>query len=228
MAYAWSVFHEDRFLNYYPPHFAAWLSVTTTAVVAAASQICMRFDPTRVAVVIVDEGATHMITTPTILRMLREVFLKDPGTYAGNRMRAGMLGGETITPDVLDAVAAMFPRTQLMGSLGAAESGSAIMHTGLGNDRLRHDDGRLLGRPMAGVTVQLREPDTGAVVDEADRAGELFVRGPIASGIWGDEEATARHFPDGWWPSGELLIRDKDGYFSFAGRGDNVFKSGAI
>ncbi|MEU9734775.1 class I adenylate-forming enzyme family protein [Streptomyces sp. NPDC048002] len=228
MAYAWSVFHEDRFLNYFPPHFAAWFGVLTTATVAAATQICMRFDPGGVAAAISSEQCTHLITTPTMIRMLREVHAAGPELFAGNRVRAGMLGGETITPDILDAVADMFPTLQLMGSLGATESGGAIMHTGLGNPRVQRDDGHLVGKPMIGVTVELRDPDTGVVVTGPDHPGELFVRGPIAAGVWGDPEATDRNFPDGWWRSGDLLVRDKDGYFYFAGRGDSVFKSGAI
>ncbi|MFF2324428.1 MULTISPECIES: class I adenylate-forming enzyme family protein [unclassified Streptomyces] len=228
MAYAWSVFHEDHFLNYFPPHFAAWLSVQTTSVIGAASQVCMRFDPLRVAAALTEEQCTHLITTPTMVRMLRELYTRDPGTFAGNRMRVGMLGGETITQDVLDAVGEMFPSLQLMGSFGATESGGAMMHTGLGNERVRHDDGRLVGKPMPGITAELRDPDSGELIAGPDRPGELYVRGPIASGIWGDEELTTRNFPDGWWRSGDLLVRDKDGYFSFAGRGDNVFKSGAI
>jgi acyl-coenzyme A synthetase/AMP-(fatty) acid ligase len=228
MAYAYSLFPEDTFLNYFPPHFTAWFGVNSTAVMAAATQVVMRFDPPRVVRALVDEGCTHLITTPSMVRMFRGVYQQDPESFAGNRVRAGMLGGEPITPDVMEAVATMFPSLQLMGSLGSTESGGAIMHTGLGNERVRHDDGRLVGKPMIGMTVELRDPDTGAVITGPDQAGELFVRGPIASGVWGDDALTAKNFPDGWWRSGDLLVRDADGYYSFAGRGDSVFKSGAI
>lgn len=226
MAYAWGVYHADRFINYFPPHFTAWMGVTSTAIVAAATQVCMRFDPEHVAKVIGSERCTHMITSPTMVRMLHMQFERHPELFAGNAMRAGMLGGEAITPDVLDAVSAMFPSLKLMGSLGATEG--ALMHTGLGNPRMDTDDGRLLGKPLPGITAELRDIDTGERIEESGKPGELFVRGPIAAGIWEDEAATAKHFPDGWWRSGDVLVRDEDGYFRFAGRADNVFKSGAI
>lgn len=225
MAYAWGVYHEDRFINYLPPHFTAWVGVNTVAFVAGASQVCLRFDPGQVAKAIAAEACTHTVTTPTMVRMLLNQFESHPELFADNAMRVGMLGGETITPDVLNAVAAMFPSLRLMGSLGATEG--AIMHTGIGNQRMDTDDGRLVGKPLPGITVELRDVDTGAVIEGAG-TGELFVRGPIASGIWGDEAATAKNFPDGWWRSGDLLVRDEEGYYSFGGRADNVFKSGAI
>lgn len=228
MAYGWSVYHEDCFPNFMPPHFAAWFSIQTVSVIAAATQMFVRFDPTVVNRAIRDEGCTQLIISPSMIRMLRQVWDTDPDSAPNPRVRVGMLGGEPITPDVLDSVDTMFPNLQLQGSLGSTESGGAILHTGLGNDRILHDEGTLVGRPMLGVTVELRDPETGAVVTEPGVAGEMFVKGPIASSIWGDEELTAKNFPDGWWRSGDLLIRDEEGYFSFAGRSDSIFKSGAI
>ncbi len=224
-AYMQSLYHEDRFVLLFPPHFVGWAYFASSAIAAAATQVCVRFDPTRVARVIAEESGTHLVISPSMVRILREEYKRDPALFAGNQVRVGMLGGERITPDVLDAVSALFPRMQRYASLGASEA--APLHTGVGNPRLAQDDGRLVGRPLPGVTVELRDADTGAVI-QGPGTGELFVRGPVAVGIWGDAEATAKNFPDGWWRSGDMLTRDEDGYFSIAGRADNVFKSGAI
>jgi acyl-coenzyme A synthetase/AMP-(fatty) acid ligase len=111
MAYGWALTHDDRFLSIMPPHFAGWLGVTISVLRAAASQVCVRFDP----------------------------------------MRAGMLGSEVITPEVMDILFKMFPKFELMASLGATEV--AISHTGVGHPRVKVDDGRLVGRPLPGAVV---------------------------------------------------------------------------
>jgi acyl-coenzyme A synthetase/AMP-(fatty) acid ligase len=226
MAYAWAMTHDDRFLSIMPPHFAGWLGVTTAVLRAAASQVCVRFDPGKVARAIADERCSHAVMSPTMVRILRGAHEANPSLFAGNDMRAGMLGGEVITPDVMDILFEMFPKFQLMGSLGATEA--AIAHTGVGHPRVKTDDGRLVGRPMPGVIVELRDTDTGEVITEPHRTGEMFVRGPIAQGVWGDPEATAANFPNGWWRSKDLLYRDEEGFLYFAGRADNLFKSGGI
>lgn len=226
MAYAWALTHEDRFLSITPPHFAGWVGATYTAIRAAATQVCMRFEPDGAARAIREEQCTHTVLTPTMVRIFRDAHLRDPSIFAGNNVRAGMLGGEVITPDVLEAVYSMFPKFKLMGSLGATEA--AIAHTGVGNPRLDTDDGRLVGRPMPGVFIELRDQETGAVIEGANQPGELFVKGPIAKGVWGDPQATAENFPEGWWRSKDVLIRDEDGYLYFVGRADNIFKSGGI
>jgi acyl-coenzyme A synthetase/AMP-(fatty) acid ligase len=226
MAYGWALTHEDRFLAIMPPHFAGWLGVTVASLRAAACQVCVRFDPGRLGKLINDEQCTHGVLSPSMVRMLRGAFEADPASYEGNAMRAGMLGGEPITQDVMDLLFRMFPKFQLMGSIGATEA--AIAHTGVGNPRVLSDDGKLVGKPFPGVFVELRDVDTGEVITEAGRPGEMFVGGAVAKGIWGDPKATEENFPGGWWRSKDLLVRDDEGYLYFVGRADNMFKSGGI
>jgi fatty-acyl-CoA synthase len=224
-AYMWELTHDDRLLNIMPPNFAGWVGATLAPMRVAASQVCLRFDPERVARTIGEEGPTHALLSPTMLRMLREQYDRDPALFANSKLRAGMLGGEAITPDILQILWRMFPDFQLVGSLGATEGG--VAHTGMGAEKVKTDDGKLVGRPMPGVFIELRDIDTGEVI-KGPGTGELFVRGAIAKGIWGDETATAENFPGGWWRSKDLLTRAADGDLYFAGRADNVFKSGGI
>jgi long-chain acyl-CoA synthetase len=226
MAYGWALTHEDRFLAIMPPHFAGWLGVTVATLRAASSQVCVRFDPRCIGGIINEQGCTHGVLSPSMVRMLRGAFEADPESFAGNQMRAGMLGGEPITQDVMDLLFKMFPKFQLMGSIGATEA--AIAHTGVGNPRVLNDDGKLVGKPFPGVFIELRDTETGEVITEAGRPGEMFVGGAVAKGIWGDPQATEENFPGGWWRSKDLLQRDEDGYLYFIGRADNMFKSGGI
>jgi acyl-CoA synthetase (AMP-forming)/AMP-acid ligase II len=136
-----------------------------------------------------------------------------------------MLGGEKITDDILSKVRTLFPKLQLLGSFGATEA--AMLHTGIASRRGANDP-LLLGKPLPGITLELRDSETDAVITGANQPGVLYVKGPTATGIWGNEEASEKNFPDGWWRSGDVVVRDEEGYLSFAGRDDFMFKSGAI
>jgi acyl-CoA synthetase (AMP-forming)/AMP-acid ligase II len=225
IAYANLLYFEDRYLNIFPPHFAGWAHVTTGCIRAAAGQVCMRFTPAELARAIVDERCTHVILTPTMVRMLRDQEEKTPGLLEGNAVRCIQLGGEAATDEVLKIVHRFFPDAGRVASHGATEA--VTLSTGPANPRLA-SGGALLGRPLPGVTVEIRDEETGAVITEPGVPGGMYVTGPVAAGIWGDAEATTANFPGGWWRSGDVVQRDAEGYYYIGGRTDNVFKSGAI
>jgi fatty-acyl-CoA synthase len=72
------------------------------------------------------------------------------------------------------------------------------------------------------------------IVDETNRAvkdgdvGELMLRGPhIFSGYWDEPEETSRTIePDGWVHTGDLVMRDDDGFYFIVGRKKDMFISG--
>jgi fatty-acyl-CoA synthase len=87
------------------------------------------------------------------------------------------------------------------------------------------------GKPYPHVDVALRDTRTGVLLDGAT-TGELVVRGPnVFAGYWGNPEATAEAFADGWLRTGDLAERDEEGYFRIVGRlkelvisgGENVY-----
>ena len=71
------------------------------------------------------------------------------------------------------------------------------------------------------------------LVDEDDREvpdgepGEVAMRGPsLFSGYWGDSEATAQAFRNGWYHMGDVLRRNSDGTLDFVDRRKYLIKSG--
>ncbi len=59
--------------------------------------------------------------------------------------------------------------------------------------------------------------------------GALHVRGPSAiSHYWRKPEKTAETIRDGWVKTGDIYRRDKDGFYFFEGRVDDVFKSSGL
>ncbi len=89
-----------------------------------------------------------------------------------------------------------------------------------------------MGRPLPGVEaaiVQRQEDGHVKVVAEPDVQGELALKRGWPSmfrGYLGMEERYRKCFDGDWYLSGDLARRDRDGYFWFVGRADDVIKSG--
>ncbi|MGH2450312.1 MAG: benzoate-CoA ligase family protein [Candidatus Limnocylindria bacterium] len=73
------------------------------------------------------------------------------------------------------------------------------------------------------------------VVDEQERSvptavvGDLWVRGPATfAGYWGQPDRTERTIRDGWVVTGDRYSEDADGYFTYAGRSDDMLRVGAM
>jgi long-chain acyl-CoA synthetase len=64
--------------------------------------------------------------------------------------------------------------------------------------------------------------DDGADCD-VDEVGELVCQNPgLAKGFWKLPDVTARKLRDGWLATGDLMRRDRDGYYYFVGRKDDM------
>ena len=84
-----------------------------------------------------------------------------------------------------------------------------------------------MGRPIPGYPIVLVDPATGErdvpegeiCIDLADRPLGLMV------GYYGDPERNAEAMADGFYHTGDVGARDADGYITYVGRADDVFKA---
>jgi acetyl-CoA synthetase len=88
-----------------------------------------------------------------------------------------------------------------------------------------------MGRPLPGIEaaiVHRVDKDTVRVIDEPNIQGELAIRPGWPSmfrGYLHDEERYRKCFVGGWYLTGDLAMRDADGYFWFVGRADDIIKT---
>ena len=86
-----------------------------------------------------------------------------------------------------------------------------------------------MGRPVPGIRAAVVHRAGGlVVVDEPDVQGELALEAGWPSmfrAYVGDEARYRACFADGWYLTGDLARQDRDGYFWFVGRKDDVIKS---
>ncbi len=110
----------------------------------------------------------------------------------------------------------------ILDGLGSTE----MLHIFLSN---RPDDVRYgtTGRPVPGYELRLVDEE-GRAVGEGE-IGELLVRGPsAASCYWNNREKSLATFQGAWTRTGDKYTRDAAGYYTYAGRSDDMIKAGGI
>ena len=83
------------------------------------------------------------------------------------------------------------------------------------------------GKPVPGYAIELRGEDGRPVAD--GEVGDLYICGPSAALMyWNNREKTRETFQGGWTKSGDKYVRDADGYYTYAGRSDDMLKVSGI
>lgn len=83
------------------------------------------------------------------------------------------------------------------------------------------------GRPV--LFVQARCVDENGDDVPPGTPGEVMYRSPqLLTGYWENPEATAEAFRDGWFRSGDLAVRDEQGYYTIVDRIKDVINTGGV
>ncbi|GAA1910857.1 AMP-binding protein [Williamsia serinedens] len=162
-------------------------------------------------------GVTTFCAPPTVWRMLIQSDLSRLSTPP--RLAVG--AGEPLNPEVIDRVRDAWGVT-IRDGFGQTETTVQIANT----PGQPIKDGSM-GRPCPGYTVGLVDPATGeSGVTEGEICVSLEQR-PLGLmvGYHGDPDRTAAAMADGWYHTGDVGSRDDDGYITYVGRTDDVFKS---
>ena len=178
-----------------------------------------KFDPEKACHLMQKYAVTNAFIPPTALKMMRQV------DNIGNRFRLGLRGimsageavGEELYRWTADALAIkineMWGQTEFNYLVGNC---SEIMPVRPGS----------MGKPYPGHTVDVIGEDGQPM--PAGETGELAARSgdPVMFlGYWGNEDATREKFIGEWFCTGDVGVRDEDGYLWFVGRKDDVISS---
>ena len=107
----------------------------------------------------------------------------------------------------------------LLERYGMTELGMVLSNT------LTHRVPGHVGEPMPGMEVRIVD-DGGAALPDGE-PGELLVRGPqVFAGYWQRPEATAAAFTDGWFRTGDVAVREPQGYRLLGRSSVDIIKSG--
>ncbi|GGF23601.1 AMP-binding protein [Williamsia phyllosphaerae] len=162
-------------------------------------------------------GVTSFCAPPTVWRMLIQ---SDLGLLT-TPPRVAVGAGEPLNPEVIERVRAQWGVT-IRDGFGQTETTVQIANSP--GQPLKSGS---MGRPCPGYVIELVDPATGeAGVTEGEICIDLAHR-PLGlmTGYHGDAEKTATAMAGGYYHSGDVGSRDEDGYITYVGRTDDVFKS---
>ncbi|MGI5205977.1 AMP-binding protein [Spirillospora sp. CA-108201] len=175
-----------------------------------------RFDPDRLLDTLERCGVTSFCAPPTVWRMLIQ---SDLGRLA-TPPREVVAAGEPLNPEVIERVKRAWDRT-IRDGFGQTETTVQIANTP--GQPVKPGS---MGRPVPGYEVVLIDPLTGEPGEEGEICLDLEDR-PLGlmTGYHGDEERTEEAMAGGRYHTGDIGSRDEDGYITYVGRADDVFKA---
>jgi 4-hydroxybenzoate-CoA ligase len=160
---------------------------------------------------------------PTVLYAVPSLFAallahKDMVEGAGSRrLKVCVSAGEALPAHIGERWKAA-TGVDILDGLGSTE----MLQTFVSN---RLDDIRYgtTGKPVPGYDVKIVDESGAELPDE--EVGELVVRGPSAGeGYWNQRQKSRRTFVGEWTHTGDKYRRDRDGYYRYCGRTDDMFK----
>ncbi|HSC02415.1 MAG TPA: acetate--CoA ligase [Solirubrobacteraceae bacterium] len=181
-----------------------------------------------------DEKVTVWYTAPTALRMLMRAGAEVAHEYDLSSLRFIASVGEPLNPEVVVWTREAYGMPA-HDNWWQTETGGIM----IANYRSMEVRPGSMGRPLPGIEAAIAKRDeddkpvlardgTLELIDDPGEHGELVLRPGWPSmfrGYLGEEERYRKCFAGGWYLTGDLVRRDRDGYFWFVGRGDDVIKS---
>jgi benzoate-CoA ligase len=184
---------------------------------AGATTILMAERPTPQSVFkrLVGQRPTVFFGVPTLYAAMLASPELPPRTAVALRVCAS--AGEALPRDIGERFTAHFG-VEILDGIGSTE----MLHIFLSNraGAVRYGT---TGVPVPGYDVELRGDDARPVAD--GEVGDLYIRGPSAALMyWTNREKSRATFQGEWTKSGDKYLRREDGYFVYAGRGDDMLK----
>jgi acetyl-CoA synthetase len=175
-----------------------------------------RFSARRTLEVLERHDVTTLCAPPTVWRLL---ILEDLGARRVT-LREALSAGEPLNPEVIEKVRRAWGIT-IRDGYGQTETTAQI-----GNSPGQALRPGSMGRPLPGYRIELLDAEGRAADEEGEVCISLDPRpAGLMAGYEGDpnlNDFVARH---GHYHTGDVAARDADGFFTYVGRDDDVFKS---
>jgi benzoate-CoA ligase len=186
------------------------------------------------SVVLMAERPTPQATFKRLVDHKPTVFYGAPTGYGGMlaspdlptkdqvALRLCSSAGEALPADIGERWTARFG-CEIIDGMGSTE----MLHVFLSNTPgdVRYGT---TGKPVPGYEVQLRG-EQGEVLTGHNEIGDLYIKGPSAALMyWNNREKSRDTFQGEWTKSGDKYSRDPEGYYTYAGRNDDMLKVSGI
>ena len=197
-------------------------------ILGATLVLVPRFHVSTFVKLIVDEAVTMMPVVPPVLNALCQT--AEAGQFPRDH-KVGWVkcGAAPLAPDLARRFTALTHIPVCQG-YGMTEA-SPVTHVGFLEPALYRPDS--IGHPLAQTDCRvLAQPDTDPADTPDDlteapsgQPGELVMRGSqFMMGYWNEPQATAAVLRDGWYWSGDIVTRDREGFYRVVDRRKEMIK----
>ena len=171
-------------------------------------------------------GVNVIFTAPTLVRMLMRFGDDLPGQYNLRSLRFLTCAGEPLNPEAqkwaYEHICGNGEWAYLVDNWWQTETGGPCLGT-LAN--MMSKPGRV-GKPLPGAQLDIVDRE-GQPIEEPDKGGILVIKRPFPHffrNVWGDPERYAENWNTipGVYFTGDVALRDADGYYMVVGRADDV------
>ena len=220
---AWGWRADDALLHALPIFHVHGLVVALHGALhaGATATLCRAFDAAAVLELLGSRRFSVFMGVPTMHRRLYQL--------AGGRridlshMRLMTSGSDRLPDDLFFGYQETFNVT-LLERYGMTETGMNLSNPLRGERRVGS-----VGMPLPGVSARIVDPATEAPLPDGE-VGEVQIKGAhVFKGYWRQAEQTAAAFSsDGWLRTGDMGLREPDGYFTLKGRAKDLIISGGL
>jgi malonyl-CoA/methylmalonyl-CoA synthetase len=219
---SWAMRATDRLLTTLPLFHVHGLAnaVHCWLTTGCHMKLTARFEATRAVEWFTQYAPTVFFGVPTMYVRLLDVDAA-AARDIGARTRLFVSGSAPLPAHVLQAFHERFGHV-ILERYGMTETLMNVSNPYLGERRAG-----TVGLPLPLTSVRIIDEHGADVADGT--SGELWVRGPnVCAGYWRREEATAAAFADGWFRTGDIGVRARDGYITLEGRRSDLIISGGF
>ena len=220
---AWGWQADDVLLHALPIFHVHGLFVALHgALYAGATTKMMReFNAQKTIELLSNGQCTVFMAVPTIHKRLLDA--PDASQFDLSQVRLITSGSDRLPDDIFTDFQKTFGYT-LLERYGMTETGMNCSNPLNGERRIGS-----VGHPLPGVEVRIVHSETGKVLSDGE-IGDVQLRGPnVFKGYWKQPDKTSTSFSaDGWFKTGDLGFRERDGYITLCGRSKDLIISGGL
>lgn len=216
---------EDTFMIVLPLfHIFAMVVLMTTSIYKGSTSILLpRFDAEAVLGMLQKHKVTIFAGVPTMYwGLLNYENTKFDLKAIASNLKIALSGGASLPVKVLEGFEAKFD-VEILEGYGMSEGSPVVTFNHFGVGRKPGS----IGTPVWGVEVKLVD-DEGNEVPLGEK-GELIYRGHnVMKGYYNKPEANAKTIKDGWLYSGDVAVKDEDGFYYIVDRTKDMIIRGGL
>ncbi len=208
--------------------FGIVLGVMAVLTHGASLVVIENYDPLIVLASVQKEKCTALYGVPTMF--IAELSHPMFDMFDMSSLRTGIMAGSPCPMDVMRQVVDKMNMKDITIAYGLTEASPVMTQTNTDDSIEKRVS--TVGKELENIEVKVMDPDTGAEC-RAGEQGEICCRGyNVMKGYYKKPEATAQVIDsEGWLHSGDLGVKDEEGYFKVTGRikdmiirgGENIY-----